>query len=480
MIIYYVPLVIMLCIISICYIATIIHLAKKLQTTTLLHNAASVRDNPNMTQSVYDNYNRYKTLQRELIIYLICIVLCRIWGVVSSIQKIITPDQSIEWIILLYSFFAPLQGFVNTFLFFNSTIRKRIRHSTLCSKWPFLNDKSGVNEYQPLIESKTTTPTFHIEHGHGHNNGNNNNRDGAIGRVGVGNHLLDIDQFKRSSLPTNIGRSSKKNKHKTQNKYRRSNAHSGNTLAALISPPFHNVESSWPYPEAPNLEDMTSSDATQSLPNVTTSTHDILEENEKTWTKYTTLQNQDKIGGKNNMNPTNKRNKSFVEKWVNRLSISKKHIENAQALNEYIPTAVSSNGIGNNLPSKPYSTGHLSDNNKKNKVHHNPNGSKTFNDDQYKIYKDRFERIEADHNTSSQYLPESLNTTDWDTTNNTLKGSSGTFKFSPNRESKSQSPLKRDRKKRVIELDESKFEKDIIEQYSVFITTFNMVCFMFN
>ena len=191
----------MLCVISILYIGTIIHLTKKLQTTTLLHNAASVRDNPNMTQSVYDNYNRYKTLQRELIIYLICIVLCRIWGVMTSLEEILTPNERTEWIILFYSFFAPLQGFVNTFLFFNSTIRKRIRHSTLCSRWSWFNNKQRVNEYQPLIESKTQTFSIEQHHLHEHSNGNNPGRigigilDGHHSHNHNGQHLLDMDIY---------------------------------------------------------------------------------------------------------------------------------------------------------------------------------------------------------------------------------------------------------------------------------------------
>ena len=453
MLIYYIPLVAMLCFISFLYIATIIHLTKKLQTSTLLYNAASVRHNPNTTQSVYDNYNRYKTLQRELTVYLIAIILCRIWGVVASIETLIPHNHEIPAIILLYSFFAPLQGFVNTFLFFNSSIRKRVRQSKLCSKWSLFSMKNNNSEYQPLIESKETTPTSanHLiiePNGNDNNNNNNNNNHHTA-------FDLDYNVTSRSSLPSQIGRNDKDRKMR----YHHPHGHSSNNLSALISPPFHGIETSWPYPEAPDLNKISSTgDACHSLPNVGLTANDMMAEHDRIFNKYTSL-NDDK-NNKNN-NKQNKKN-SFVDKLVKRLSITKRHNnDTTQSLNAHIGHH---HHHHTKISNKPFSAGNVT--NKNNHQHFKNN---KILDDQFAIYKDRFERSDNDHATSSQYLPESLNT-DWDN-NNPLKPSSTNFKFEIS------SPTRKDRKKRVIELEESKFEKEIIEEYSVFITTFNMVCF---
>ena len=151
----------MLCVIIWFYVGTLYYIHIKLQTSTLLYTAASVRENPNTTQAVYDNYNRYKTLQRELIIYLMATIMCQLFGVIASVHNFKNQEEN-EWIRMLYCFFSPLQGFVNTFLFFNSSIRKRIKHSQLCSKW---NSNQESMEYQPLIEPNDKSPIL-IESDH--------------------------------------------------------------------------------------------------------------------------------------------------------------------------------------------------------------------------------------------------------------------------------------------------------------------------
>ena len=120
---YYLPMFAMLCGITVLYILTIRHLRFKLQTSTLLHTTRSARDKPNKAPSMYANYNRYRILQRELIIYLTCAIFSRIWGIADFLE--VVWSQNSGWIGLLYAFFGPLQGFVNTFLFFNQFNQKK-------------------------------------------------------------------------------------------------------------------------------------------------------------------------------------------------------------------------------------------------------------------------------------------------------------------------------------------------------------------
>eukprot|EP01084_Bolivina_argentea_P079810 144685_1 len=109
LILYYIPLLLTLCIISYFYTRTIIHLAYTY----------------NDMKSDEQHYDRYKQLQHSLTIYLMLTILCRTWGVIVLFQ--VSFANKNQYILLLYSFFGPLQGFVNTFLFFNSSIRKRIK-----------------------------------------------------------------------------------------------------------------------------------------------------------------------------------------------------------------------------------------------------------------------------------------------------------------------------------------------------------------
>lgn len=140
------------------YAKTIWHLTRKLQTSTLLHHADSLRERPGAAKSVYDNYNRYRTLQRELWVYVIATTCCQIWGIVTSIEYTVNNDEKPDsWVLLLYTFFTPFQGFVNTLLFFNSSsIRKRIGQSQHCSKRKCCWIRFSP-EYQPLIDGHEST-----------------------------------------------------------------------------------------------------------------------------------------------------------------------------------------------------------------------------------------------------------------------------------------------------------------------------------
>ena len=197
-------------------------------------------------------------------------------------------------------------------------------------------------------------------------------------------------------------------------RYRLSNA-----LNALISPPSSYVDSAWPYPDAPD-------DSTRSLPKNLGLSHCDDRDH-----KYSVLGSEDS---------RSKNRKSFVMKIVNKLNnTSKSHQAKSKSLDSF----------DQHSKNNPFSAPNTGKNNPR-------------LDQQYEIYKDRFERSENEHHhiSSSQYMAESMKSTQ-----------SNAFSLNANKNETLQ-----ERQPRVIELEESKFSTEIVEDYNVFITTFNMVC----
>lgn len=139
---------------------TIVHLSLKLKKERLLYHSiirkqsqSPAKTNSSMLKKTISSsgptYDRYSTLKKELLIYVLAVILCRIWSVVDRFE--ILFDMNTRWIDFLNCFFSPLQGFVNTLLFFNNySIRQRIR------KTPFIIHLFGASvetESQPLLKS---------------------------------------------------------------------------------------------------------------------------------------------------------------------------------------------------------------------------------------------------------------------------------------------------------------------------------------
>ena len=260
------------------YLSTVYFLRQKIKRETLMYaNAQNFNFSNGIGQHdhdhhdlqppsyIYDNYQRYKRLQVEILTYIICVCIISLWiGLKPFLSWINLKADIIE---IIHSAMSPLQGAVNCLLFFNnSSIRKRIViSSVLFSRVMPLtgrfaqrynnsnnngnNDNNNYKNYHQYERQYSNENTLDSTNRH-----NNNNNNGVGIGIGIGirsdqrsqHNLYDIEHTGDIIIPNGSGLDSSKLLDKDSTlTYQSSGGGTDKT------PLLERGHSSWPYPEIP-------------------------------------------------------------------------------------------------------------------------------------------------------------------------------------------------------------------------------------